>query len=134
MTCFWDGIITSLFPNEKQLIGLKRPVWYEFVDILKQKNTKINKVKWNGKLLTNKEQEEFYIHIKDYNKETARRGYDCSVCDPFLALVCQIFELRIIHNYMGHKMIYECVTPKLKGEKIYSSNRGHFAFKTRKIL
>ena len=133
MTCFWNGIIDSLTPKERDILQIRRPIYKELIPVLKQKNTKPISIKWNGKLLTSKEQNEFVEHIKSYDIKTARNGYYCSVCDPFLALISHLLEVRIVHNYLGKQMIYEPNIQKLKGEKIFSSDKGHFRYKNRKI-
>ena len=132
MTCFWSGIMESLSPSERDIIGLKRPVYYEFIALLKKFNTKPNIVKWNGNKFSVKQLEECVEHVKCYDIETARNGYFCSTCDPFLALLSQLLEIRIIHIYLGQKMIYEPDLPKIRGEKIFSSDRGHFRFRNKK--
>lgn len=132
MTCFWNGIIDSLTPQDRDILGLRRSIYRDLISLLKTKNIKLTTVKWNGNTFSPKEIEEHYTHIKDYNIESARRGYWCSICDPFLALISFLLQVRIVHNYLGKQMIYEPQIPKLRGEKIFSSDRGHFKFKDRK--
>ena len=132
MTCFWNGIIDSLTPQDRDILGLRRPIYRELIPLLKTKNKKLSTVKWNNKTFSTKEIEEHYMHIKDYDIQSARRGYLCSICDPFLALISVLLEVRIVHHYLEKRMIYEPQTAKLRGEKIFSSDRGHFKFKDRK--
>ena len=34
------------------------------------------------------------------------QGYDCSICDPFLILICELFIININHIYLGNKIDY----------------------------
>tara|TARA_B100000989_G_C19148020_1_gene306192 strand:- start:148 stop:504 length:357 start_codon:yes stop_codon:yes gene_type:complete len=118
MTCFWDNLRKGL--NLKISNN-------EFITFLKKNNTKDINLQWNNKNLTKKQLEENYEHIKNYNIKTIYRGYDCSICDPFLILICKLYKININHNYNGHIMKYR----KNKKFKIlnFKSNRGHFMFK-----
>ena len=129
MTCFWDGILKSLTREDKILLNIKNNTnIYNIIDSIK-KNPILEGVKWNGNLLTQKEIEEGYEHIKCYNVKTANQGYFCSVCDPFLCSLCAILRIKIIHNYLKNNMIYEYYG-EMRGKKTFSSNRGHFRFIT----
>ena len=51
MTCFWNGIIDSLTNSDKQILGLRRPVYRELIEICKLRNTKPDNIKWNSNVL-----------------------------------------------------------------------------------
>jgi hypothetical protein len=135
MTCFWDSLRAKLHIKKKMNNS-------KFIDYLKKVNKKQTSVLWNNSKLTQKQFEENYEHIKDFDKNTIHNGYDCSICDPFLILICDIYNVNIIHNYNGHKMIYTKCEHKCKNECInkcintgtnncntlsFKSNTGHFS-------
>ena len=92
MTCFWDALRTKLHIKRKMNNS-------KFIDYLKESNKEQTAVLWNNSKLSKKQFEENYEHIKDFDKNTIRNGYDCSICDPFLILICDIYSVNIIHNY-----------------------------------
>ena len=87
-------------------------------------STEDSSITWNGETLTKKQLQENYDHIIDFNPNTIGNGYDCSVCDPFLLLVCYLFNVNIDHNYNGYLMKYRANN----NARIlrFSSNTGHF--------
>lgn len=126
MTCFWDGILQSLNNHDFNLIGVpNKPNNRQFVQILKNKNTKTLHMKWNGKLISKNEINENVEAINCYNINTMNGGYMCSVSEPFLFLVSYLFKVKIIHRYCGRNMVYE---PNCTYRKTlyYASDRGHF--------
>ena len=126
MTCFWDGILQSLNNNDFNLIGVpNKPNNRQFVQILKNKNTKTLHMKWNGQLISKNEINENVEAINCYNANTMNGGYMCSVSEPFLFLVSYLFKVKIIHRYCGIDMVYE---PNCTYRKTlyYASDRGHF--------
>jgi len=126
MTCFWDGILGSLTQEDfETTFGIERkPNNIDFVKLLQKSNKHTENVKWNNTVLTNKELEENYEHIKDYDINTMNQGYLCSTCDPFLLLTSEIFSVNIYHKYCGNVMQY--ITLQSKKTLYFSSNRGHF--------
>ena len=97
MTCFWDGLRRELNLNISN---------EDFITLLKNNNKKHTSILWNNTELTNKQMEENFQHIMDYNINTIHNGYDCSVCDPFIILICQIYNVNITHTYNGYIMTY----------------------------
>lgn len=116
MTCFWDSLRKKLKIKE----GNK-----DFILNLKKCNKKDTSILWNDLKLTKKQLEENYEHIRDFDETKINNGYYCSVCDPFLILICEIYNVNILHNFNGHKMKYT----KGDGYKIleFKSNTGHFS-------
>ena len=116
----------------------------DLILILIRYNRKSVNVSWNGEKLSEKLIEESFDHVKDYlqnndnnnvnNKNSEiniqniiNSGYLCSVCDPFLILICELFELEIEHLYMGHMMIYRNIGGGGNRRIIkFSSDQGHF--------
>ena len=126
MTCFWDGIISSL-DNFKiiKLDNTPRPI--EFVKALQKLNKKCKNVSWNNKKLTIKEQNEMYVWVKSYNINNLNRGYYCSICDAFLCLVCELFNVHIDHLYLHKTMKYRNTNNRTRKLLTFKSNRGHFS-------
>jgi len=124
MTCFWTGIIKNLDEDDLKKMGFgKKPNVHELIHTLKVLNKKDHSVHWNGNPLTNKQKEENFNHINDYDHKTANHGYLCGTCDPFLILLSDILKIDIEHTFLGNLIHY-----KNDGHKTYSfgSNRGHF--------
>lgn len=117
MTCFWDGIRSKLNINVDNISLIRE---------LKGKNQKITDIYWNNDSspLTAQQAEENYVHIKDFNENNIHNGYDCSVCDPFLILICIIYGVNIYHNYNGHNITYN--NPLASRVIHFGSDRGHF--------
>ena len=114
MTCFWDSM------RRKLNLGIDNP---GLVRELKEGNTKDISVLWNGGELTAKQKEENFEHVRDFDVGTIHRGYDCSICDPFMILLCQMKKVNIDHNYNGHVMKY--TVPGAERTIMFSSDRGH---------
>lgn len=106
MSCFWDGLRSKL-----QILAITNT---DFVKHLKEQNSFVytNQVKWQGATLTRKCRIENYYHIKHYDTRTINNGYLCSVCDPFLILICALFQTNIIHNFNGVCVRYTTDTSK----------------------
>ena len=125
MTCFWDGILHNLNDDDFQRVfQVNKPNNKNLIKLLKDNNRKTKNINWNGEIFSEKQLEENFIHIKDFNEKFIGNGYLCSTCDPFLLLVSQIFKINIYHNYCGNKLNYQCkgATKTIR----VKSNRGHF--------
>ncbi len=115
MTCFWDALRNKLCIKENN---------HNFILYLKKNNKKQNSVLWNNIKLTQKQLEENFEHIKDFNEKKIYNGYDCSTCDPFLILISELYNIDIFHDYNGHKIMY---TKKSNSKTLkFKSNRHHF--------
>ena len=126
MTCFWDGILHHLKDEDFQRVfQINKPTNKNFVKILKSNLRKTKNIIWNGETLTDKQLEENYEHIKDFNADSIHGGYLCSTCEPFLFLVCELFKMNINHNYCGHMMSYK-VNNSIRTLN-FKSNSGHFS-------
>ena len=126
MTCFWNGILSSLSIDDFKYIGLvDKPNIQEFIHLLKNKNTKTLNTTWNNESLSNKQIEENMTHIQEFNINNINNGYYCSSCEPFLLLITQLFLIDINHNYNGHIIKYRINETPRKLVK-YRSDTGHF--------
>ena len=107
MTCFWDGLLNNLKEDDFQRIfQVNKPNNKNFVKLLKNNNRKTKNIKWNGEIFSEKQLEENFIHIKYFNENSIDNGYLCSICDPFIVLICELFIVNINHNYCDYLMTY----------------------------
>lgn len=134
MTCFWDGIMRELKNNYIELpICTIHLNTHTFATFLKSRNTKTYNINWSGsdsKLvsgthLPEKLLNENYKSIQEFDVNSIYNGYDCSTCDPFLLLICELFYVSIIHNFNGIIIKY---TNTYKNRAIlqFHSNSHHF--------
>ena len=129
------------------LEDIKKTNINDLILLLIKYNRKSANVSWNGEKLSEKLIDESFDHIKDFlenndkNKNKNNKdenseiniqniinsGYLCSVCDPFLILICELFELEIEHLYMGNVMRYRNIGSG-GGRRIikFTSDQGHF--------
>tara|TARA_B100000401_G_scaffold223105_1_gene150951 strand:- start:2741 stop:3124 length:384 start_codon:yes stop_codon:yes gene_type:complete len=124
MTCFWDGILNTLTNEDFEKFKFKKMPNSEFVLFLKKFNKKTENVNWNNEKFSDRQLDENFTHIKDFDYQSIRNGYDCSTCDPFLILICELFCVSIVHNYIGNKLYYNHSNPKRVLN--FGSNSGHF--------
>lgn len=123
MTCFWDGIIKGLIykkmvnPNIRQI---------EFITLLKQKVIKPERVTWNEQKITDKQFLEFKEWIHDYDISKISQGHLCSIWDPFLILICELFTVNIHHNYNGTFIKYTNSHNTNYNTLYFQSDKGHF--------
>jgi hypothetical protein len=133
MTCFWDGILSSLDENDFKLLRTKKSNTISaFIDLLKRENRKTVNVSWNGEPLSDNQLAENYTAVQSYDKNTAGEGYFCSVCDPFLLLVAELFQVTVRHTYLGVLLHY---THKEQRKTVnYLSDGGHFQNKGQNVF
>ena len=98
MSCFWDGILSSLVRN--RLIQNTMTI-VDIDKLLKSRNTLNPFVTCNRQQLTQQQMHENYRHIQDYDISTINQGYLCSGWDPFLFLICNVFNVNIVHEYIS---------------------------------
>ena len=108
MSCFWDSILNKLKEEDfqKVLNHPGKPKSKKFAELLKLNNKKTNDVLWKNQYLTEKQCDENYEHIQEYDLSVVDQGYYCSVCDPFLLLICELFMINIQHVYIGTNIEY----------------------------
>lgn len=121
MTCFWDGVRKGL------QITISNN---DFIDYLKQNNKleEQSHILWNNIELTTKQLQENQQHIVDFNINTIQRGYDCSICDPFIILICQLYLVNINHNFNGYLMKYTHNIVNNYKTLEFKSDKRHFSF------
>ena len=124
MSCFWDTLFRNIQHEKKSFClvnhysnkGYNGLVNYyqnepsnrtELCLLLKKKNKFTRNVLCNGEEITEKQMKENFEHVKDYDISTMNNGYFCSTFDPFLFLISELYEVKIINNYMTLKVIYD---------------------------
>jgi len=130
MTCVWDALISSISCDDftnifKYKSGLK-PYPKEFIQILKSQNIITNNVQWNNTDLIRNEIDENFTAVNELDINGINRGYDCSISDPFLFLICELLQITIEHNYDGYIMIYKHKINNRYTLK-FKSTSGHFS-------
>ena len=130
MTCFWDGLMKGLEKNDFEKLHFKKTNRIGLINLLKQKNKETTNVIWNDKKIHNKELEENFIAVKNYDINKIGNGHLCSTGDYMLLLICEIFNVNIYHKYLQKIMKYEKPTNKINLH--FQSNKGHFWFVSRK--
>jgi hypothetical protein len=129
MTCFWDGIITELtkkvFRHKFLIKRVITPI--ELIKILKEHVVKTVNIKWNNEKLKKKEIIENYEMIQHFNEKTINNGYLCSACEPFLLLICELFNVDIEHKYNGNNIFYKNIKNNNLIKLKFKSNSSHFS-------
>ena len=106
----------------------------DLILLLIKYNRKCENVLWNDGVLSDKLLEEGFNHVKDFVENNGKpdnissivnAGYLCSVCDPFLILICELFEVQIEHQYLNNTMIY-INKNGLRRVLSFFSDQGHF--------
>ena len=129
MSCFWQGIISSFNKTERKFFkietnSVKDKNIINFIKQLKLLNKKTNNVFWNNQKLSEKELEENYLHIVNYDIETFNNGYYCSCADPFLFLIAHLLNVNIKYDYNDNIIEYN-IDNNLK-TLYFSSDTSHF--------
>ena len=108
MSCFWDTLIQKINSDDvNNILKINNCNPETFSNALKNENIKVDNVLWNNNEITEKEKQESFDHIKDYDSNTLKNGYLCSVCDPFLLLISELFQIEIVHHYNGVVIHYK---------------------------
>ena len=125
MTCFWDGLLRNLDHEDLNLLNSNKNINnINFILLLKNNNKLCENVKWQNNFLSKKLLEENYEMIKDFNENNINQGYDCSSCDPFMILLCQLFKININYDYNGNNIQY--MIDNSRKTINYKSNQSHF--------
>lgn len=126
MACFWNSIINRLNKDNyfKQINNNIRLIPEHLVLSLKKNNRRTNNIIWQGEELTEKQKDENFEHINSYNIKEIYNGYYCSTFDPFLFLICDLFDISITNIYNNNKIEY---INKFKSRytMILYNNKGH---------
>ena len=130
MTCFWDGLMKGLNKTDFLNLNYEKSNIQNLIKLLKNNNKLTKDVLWNGKVISNqKELEENFIAVKNYNEAKINNGHLCSTGDYMLLLICDLFNVNIYHKYLNKTMKYEKSENKIN--LYFQSNKGHFWFNSR---
>tara|TARA_Y100000996_G_scaffold406439_1_gene382788 strand:+ start:1789 stop:2172 length:384 start_codon:yes stop_codon:yes gene_type:complete len=100
MSCFWDTLLSRIKKDDIQsILSLHNHTPKDFANTLKSKNISTDNILWMGEEVTQQMKEENIEHVKEYDSSTIPSGYLCSTCDPFLLLITELFQIKIIHHY-----------------------------------
>ena len=100
MSCFWDTLLSKINKDDIQnILSLNTQTPNEFSETLKKHNIPTDNVLWMDEDISSQMKKENIEHIKEYNSSTIQGGYLCSTCDPFLLLITELFQIKIIHHY-----------------------------------
>ncbi len=132
MSCFWDGLLQSVTDQDFQRLGLKldldsdRPrTPKKLITWLKRHNTSFQG-SWDGQSFSRQQQRENREWIDSLDPSQSHNGYLCSSCDPVIALWCQLFQLEILHQYLGHSHRYLPSNNSSIRKIKFKNTRGHF--------
>ena len=126
MTCYWDSVYSQLDLEDYKFLGVNRPNNIEgFIKLLKSKNKYVDNVTWQKEYLSHNEKKEHYTAVDVYNIKVIRDGHLTSVCDSFLLLVCELFNISVEHRFLNTPIKYENLK-KSRKTLFFSSNGGHF--------
>jgi len=124
MSCFWDTLIKNIKKDDlTNILNITTTKPLDFCNGLKGMNCKTENVLWNGGRITEKQYEENIEWINEYQTNTISNGYDCSIFDPFLFLITEIFQIEIQHHYNGTFIQYQYKNPRYSIK--IQSNKGH---------
>ena len=111
MSCFFDALCSSLSVAELVALGVKSRHPLAVIPALQKRNRDQPDVMWQNRRLTNQEQRENFVHVRDYDKNSYSSGYLTSSADPFLILASQIFLWKIEFSYDKAPIRIEHDTP-----------------------
>jgi hypothetical protein len=124
MTCFWDGIISSLTKDDYKFANITPGNHRVFISQLKNKKLTGKNITWMGKIIRKQEIIEHNKAINEYDISKIGLGHLTSVCDYFLLLICEIFQVNIDHKYLSTNISYK---HKMARKTLrFKNNRGHF--------
>jgi hypothetical protein len=119
MTCVWDSLRKALKIDHK----VTSPRFCEWLIL---HNSLTVDVTVNDEKITSKQLEENFMRISALEPDKIGEGYLCSTFDPLLILVCQLFKITIIHNYLRkHQIIYRNSKNTTNKTITIHSDKGH---------
>lgn len=108
MSCFWDALIKNIKHDDiYDIFKFNKINPLIFVNNLKLNNKLVDTIYINDQLISKKQQNENYEHIKNYDVNTISNGYLCSTADPFLILIADIFSITINNKFLNKNIIYK---------------------------
>jgi hypothetical protein len=121
MSCVWNSLCAKVPALKKFSPKTVR-------DELKKVNTRTTSITWNGDPLSKKEQQENFDWIAG-DTHSWNNGHDTSSCDPYFALVCELFVVNIDLKFaQGYKFgNAECFFrhPKATSTIVFVTSKTH---------
>ncbi|AYV83903.1 MAG: hypothetical protein Hyperionvirus13_46 [Hyperionvirus sp.] len=138
MTCFWRGIIIALGP-----MRIENVLGYKLAKRKKKKSTYVpdgfvkalmtagkgvlaNDVLFNGAAISEQEKKEYATWIDTYDSTDIENGHLTGLCDPFLLLICQLFQINIEHKAKDGLRTYTNTKAPPKSLIKFKSTKNHF--------
>ena len=124
MTCFWDGILHAMRPDERRHFG---PGPGDLKAFMILHNRPATNCLWQHQPMRDQEHREHVEWIRDDTVPVAN-GHDTSTCDPYLCLLVELLGVDISHNYNGTPVSYTFKrTGRLPVRVLrFCSNAAHF--------
>ena len=125
MTCFWDGILTHLRPDERRHMGSDAAGLKEY---FARQNRLASRCMWQGSMMRPQQLQEHVSWIRD-DTTPVSQGHDTSTCDPYLCLLVDLLGVDVVHNYAGspiHYMFARVNRDTPVRTLRFRSNHGHF--------
>ena len=105
MTCVWDSLIRGIREDEvtRRVIG-KYAGPREFVCLLKKANCITTGVRWQAEELSEKQLEENFEWVRDYDVGGIANGHLTSAADPFILLICHVLQVEVSMSINGSRL------------------------------
>ena len=88
--------------------GTKHPLTARQLCIfLIQNNKTTPNVKCQGQYLSPSQLQENLKAVEELDVDSIDNGYWCSTLEPFLCLLCELFKVRIEHDFNGVTIVYD---------------------------
>lgn len=99
----------------------------QFVQDIQRRNTHTTDVTWNDEKPTKQQLDENFQSINEFDSASVHNGYHCSTFDPFIFIVCQLYQCDIIHDFYGNQLAYKNVVVSHKTIRLVS-DQSHMSF------
>jgi hypothetical protein len=105
MTCVWDALIRGIHKDEvtRRAIGNYAGP-RELVCLLKKANCKTTGVRWQAEELSERQLEENFEWVRDYDAGGITNGHLTSTADPFVLLICYLLQVEVSMSINGSRV------------------------------
>ena len=128
MTCFWTGVVSVLTHEDLSLLG--NPCTSDLPAFIRRLQeiapTAEFNISWQSVNLTEKEIQEQKEAIRDYNISNIGQGHWTSSCDPFLCLLSDVMQVKIVFRYMNNMIVFSTKTPTPRKTLQFAASNSHF--------
>lgn len=123
MSCVFQGLLQGA-----RQLGFPQSHPKELALYLKKNNRRVDKIRWNGEVVTSKQVSENFEAIENYDPATIAHGYMCSAFDPLMFLYAEVFNVNVEHKFDRCALSYTHIDGRHAGLIKFASDRGHFWF------